>query len=536
MSQAFTRRPLLGFALAFVVGALLGRQAAAHPLALLLSAALLLGLHLTVRFCVTPSPRRSLAGACLYPAAFLVAWAMAGMQVHPPSIRSVSCTALPPPSQLALIADVTGDPVGRELWSGRRMRWRFPVTVVAQSADRGHSWTRTRGSARITWYGWRESRPPTVGERWMIAAQARPQSYVPYRGTTADPPAVQSRDQDSLFLSSGHGRIFQRGCLAGRREAGRTLSTGIEHHRDIVSILHSLLLGLRQEMSREMRFLFASTGTFHIFAISGLHVGIFAGIVLLALSITRVPRVYWFACLAPILVAYTVSTGARPSAVRACTMALIYFAAPLFRRRSDAVSAVSAAAVLLLAWDPSQIRDLGFIFSFTVVLGLIILYPVCEAPFKGLFAKDPFRVRTEPKPVQWIRSTGKYVTSLLAASCAAWLTSAPLMAYYFERFAPIALPGNLFAIPLTFLIVFTGCLSLVFGSWIPLAADLFNHANLALASALVGSIRTLSTVPGSHMKIDPIPLWGVFVWYALLLFGAFRWHARRVDGFGAGER
>jgi len=536
MSPKFTPRPLVGIALTFIAGAILAEQTVAQlPLLLALSAFAIL-FHLLVRTRRELESFRRLAPVLLYLATFATAWATAGMQTRSPSARAIEIGTLPPPSRLVLIADVTGEARGTELWYGGRMRWTLPARVIAISRDRGKSWARSRGQATLTWYAPHKIEPPGVGERWMIAAEARSQSYIPYRGRPSDSPSIQSRADESLRLSNAHGLRLVRHCLAGRQAASRILSTGIERNRDVIAILHSLLLGLRQEMPRELRSLFANTGTFHIFAISGLHVGIFAGVVILALSISRVPRGYWFACLAPILIAYTISTGARPSAVRACVMAIIYFMAPLFQRRSDAVSAVSASAIALLAWNSSQVRDLGFIFSFSVVLGLIILYPICAAPLTRLVERDPFRVRAESRPIQWLRSSGRYITSLLAASCAAWLTSAPLMAFYFERFAPIALPGNLAAIPLTFLIVFTGCLSLLFGSWIPLVADIFNHANLALANALIGSIRLLSTIPGSHMKVAPIPLWSLVAWYAVLLLGAFRWHARRLRAVGTGEQ
>ncbi|MDA0322282.1 MAG: ComEC/Rec2 family competence protein [Verrucomicrobia bacterium] len=527
MSATFTPRPLVGIALTFIAGAALAEQAVAPTPHLLTFAAFAVLVHLLVRTRRELESFQRLAPALLYLAAFATAWATAGMQARSPSARAIEIGTLPPPSRLVLIADVTGEARGTELWPGR-MRWKIPTRVIAISRDRGKSWVRSRGEAGVTWYAYDKIAPPGIGERWMIAAESRAQSYIPYRGRPIDPPSIQSRAEDSLRLSNAHGLRLVRRCLAARQAASRVLTRGIERNGDVIAILHSLLLGLRQEMPRELRSLFANTGTFHIFAISGLHVGIFAGVVILALSISRVPRGYWFACLAPILIAYTISTGARPSAMRACVMAIIYFMAPLFQRRSDAVSAVSASAIALLAWNSSQVHDLGFIFSFSVVLGLIILYPICAAPLTRRVERDPFRARAESRPVQWLRSSGRYIASLLAASCAAWLTSAPLMAFYFERFAPIALPGNLVAIPLTFLIVFTGCLSLLFGSWIPLVADIFNHANLALANTLIGSIRLLSTIPGSHMKVAPIPLWSVVAWYAILLLGAFRWHARRL--------
>ena len=230
----------------------------------------------------------------------------------------------------------------------------------------------------------------------------------------------------------------------------------------------------------------------------------------------RVSRDRWVLALAPLLMAYTLATGARASAVRACIMAIIYYLAPLVGRRADVPSGIAAAAVLILAWAPAQLVDVGFIFSFVVVTGIVALYPLFEQPLRRLWAPDPFRLQPENAGMRIWRGVLRYLCGLAAVSCSAWLASAPLTAYFFGWFAPVALVSNLLVIPLAFLIVVSGSLSLVAGSIWMLLADVFNHASLALVSLLVAVVRGLAKVPFGSMAVPVPPLWVVFAWYAVL--------------------
>jgi predicted membrane metal-binding protein len=117
---------------------------------------------------------------------------------------------------------------------------------------------------------------------------------------------------------------------------------------------------------------------------------------------------------------------------------------------------------------------------------------------------------------------------LIATSCAAWLVSAPLTAYYFQMFSLIALAGNLIAMPLASLMIMTGALSLVSGSCIEWLADVFNHANLALAFLLTRSMELFAAIPGGNFAVDPPPLWLILIFYFVLAVLAARYREMRM--------
>ena len=144
-----------------------------------------------------------------------------------------------------------------------------------------------------------------------------------------------------------------------------------------------------------------------------------AGILIFVLQVLGVSRVHWGLFLAPLLVGYTVAIGMPASAARAALMAIIYFSAPLLRRKADVLSSLALAALIILAVAPSQLFDLGFILSFVCVLGLIILCPLISDPLMKLLEPDPLRLQPEEVWVTTLRNVGRYSSSLLALAVAA---------------------------------------------------------------------------------------------------------------------
>ena len=291
------------------------------------------------------------------------------------------------------------------------------------------------------------------------------------------------------------------------------LRRGIETHGGAIGLLNALALGYRTQLPAEVRDDFAATGTIHIIAISGLHVVMIATIVILVLSAVGVSRIHWVIFLAPLLAGYTVATGMCASAVRAWVMAVVFFAAPLLRRKPDSLSALGLAAIVILAVAPSQIFDLGFILSFAAMLGLIVLYPPIHALVDRRLRDDPFRLQPEPRPTRLARQACRYIWSLLAASIAAWLATTPVIAHAFGRISAIGLLGNLIAVPMSFLILFTAMLSVLFGSLAVLFAEVFNHAALVLIAILVRSMHLMAGVPGSHFEVAIPTGWPMVFWY-----------------------
>ena len=521
------RRPLAGLAICYVCGTWCGfRFSLSLPFLLCFG---VFWLFVALCLLLVGERRRSsflslLQHIVLYSCVVLLAWFSAGVS----QIRDIDSAGVPGEiSPVHFRGLVASDPVAGLLRERGTRQWQFAFRV--EEVQRGvEKWEPVSGTVKVLWYAPDYIESPEYGERWEMNGDLRsPRHKGELRRGAAAIFMVDNRD--AQLLSGGHGLRIMCRIFRGRGRAAASLTRGIEEFTAETGILQALILGYRSRLTEESSDLFALTGTLHIFAISGLHVGILCSLIMVILKSLRVTRVYWIIFLGPLLVAYTVGTGAKPSAIRACIMACAYFLAPLSKRKPDVISALAFAALAVLVFSPNQLFEVGFIFSFVVVMGLIVFYPIFNDPMRRWLAKDALRIQPEKWWILMRRRALQYVGSLLALSCSAWLASAPLTAYFFGRFTPIALPGNILVIPLAFLIVVAGCLSIILGACAGWVGVVFNHASLALVSILVWGIEMMSKVPFASVNVEKPPMWLVLAWYAVLIAFAVR-AVRR--GFG----
>lgn len=545
------RRPLLGIALSAILGTWLGFTFQApltalctcfSLLALIGLAAALLGRAGPWQSRLRAAMRRTggVVGAlCVAFCTVLAAWISAGLYSAGAAGNRLDSLAGDSSGGIEVIGRIAGDVDVVSAPGGGGLILRFPLRLHRVRVA-GGEWMELRGRIGVRWhgvparYGRGGSMPdgPAWGERWRMRGKIRRYGRQRRDGSHY---CLSTGKRSCQRLSGGYGSGIGRRCFAARRAAAGLLAVGIADRTRTVGLLRAILLGYRDELYGEDRDLFATTGTLHIFAISGLHVGIVCGILIFVLSVFKITRTRWVLFLGPLLVAYTFATGAKASAVRACIMSIIYFGAPLTGRKADSLSALSLAVVLIIGCAPEQLFRVGFILSFTVVLGIIVMFPIVydgvervlarigiltgtgsEAVMPLFWERDPAQVQEERKLIVWLRRGARYVGSLAALSCAAWLSSAPLTAYYFGRFAPVALIGNIVVIPLALFVVLTGCLALVLGSCVSLFADIFNHANLVLVGLLVGSMKLMAGIPGGSVPVPKPPLGLITLWYAVL--------------------
>ncbi len=276
-----------------------------------------------------------------------------------------------------------------------------------------------------------------------------------------------------------------------RKDFSRRMGIGLAHAPEAANMNRAILLGERRRMKPETRRAFVESGTVHIFAISGLHVMIIANIMVLLAVLAAVPYRFLLFAAAPPLWAYVWVIGFPPSAVRAALMATVYFAAPLFWRKPNAVIAWSVTFMAMHIVKPGLIGDVGSQLSFVVMLSLV------------LAARQ---VRALPKLWQ-----------SLAVAFAAWAAGVPIVAHCFGAVTPGGLLANLALVPVAVAAVgasFAGLAS----SWLSetLAAHVNNFAAL-VTSAMAGVSGAVAKMPGANFEVRAWGFWECAAWYAALL-------------------
>ncbi len=169
--------------------------------------------------------------------------------------------------------------------------------------------------------GWISRKPPH-GNRfsrrtlWVSGegrAPARPQGE---KRAPARPPAARIAPASVCSPS-----VVYSSCA---EELSRRAAAGLDWCAELAGFNQAILLGSRGGLTRARRTMFAAAGTIHVFAISGLHVMVVAGLITGLLKRFDVPLRARGLVSMPLVVAYTLLTGARPSAVRAAVMVSLW--------------------------------------------------------------------------------------------------------------------------------------------------------------------------------------------------------------------
>lgn len=233
-------------------------------------------------------------------------------------------------------------------------------------------------------------------------------------------------------------------CLSVRKKLVKKLHTYIPHSQ--AALAATLLLGYRTDLGKEMLTTYSQTGTMHILAVSGMHVGlVFLLISVLLKPLSSEPKTK-FLSLAIILVSiwfYALITALSPSVCRAAIMLSFVVIGKTFRRNQNTYNLIAASAMLLLLYNPLYLFDVGFQLSYLAVIGIIYYQPKI---YSIIYVKN--------KPLAIIWSYG-------ALCISAQLATFPLSIYYFHQFPIYFLLSNLFIVlPITVL-MYGGILFLI---------------------------------------------------------------------------
>ncbi len=245
----------------------------------------------------------------------------------------------------------------------------------------------------------------------------------------------------------------------------------------ISGLYQALLVGSRTEVASEVLEQFKATGTMHLLAISGIHMGLL-GLMIGGLLNWLLRRSQWLLLhchvpslaligTLPILVGYAFIAGMNTPVLRALIMAAILLAAVLLRRQHSLLHLVAAAALLVLLCNPLALFTVSFQLSFAAVTALALFFPdLTDTELPENFQNN------------LIEKLKKYVRLALLISLTATLATLPFMLYHFNRFSPLgpvmnlliepflcfwALPWGLAAIPLIFIAPDTAVLLLKTG-------------------------------------------------------------------------
>jgi competence protein ComEC len=250
-------------------------------------------------------------------------------------------------------------------------------------------------------------------------------------------------------------RVF---CEHLARRLNAILSAGVAAKRpELAAIYRAMMLGQKHELSAGQDELFMHSGTMHLFAINGLHIGVVALAVHALLLLARCPRPAVTVLTLAVLWLDVDATGGSPSAVRAWLLVAAGETAFALRLPGNGLAALAAAALLVLLAEPMGLFSASFQMSDGVVLAILCFgLPVAERlPAKW----PPWPNLPEVTWTWWQRWSAKAVRKfwpLLGIGLAAWLVGVVTGAAFYQVFTPGGLIANLVPVPLAILVITAG--------------------------------------------------------------------------------
>lgn len=251
------------------------------------------------------------------------------------------------------------------------------------------------------------------------------------------------------------------------------------------ALVKALVLGERDELDNDQKNAFARSGTIHVLAVSGMHVGlIFAALSFVTGWWGQRVQARWLRAVIVLLAlwGYAGLTGASPSVLRATVMFTLFTLAGLARQNTDHLNSLFAAALVLLLWDPAMMLHLGFLLSFLAVLGIILFY----RPLLAWWSPGNWALRQ--------------IWSLAAVSIAAQTLTTPLSLYAFKAFPVWFLPANIVVVTVAGFAVYGAVALLVFFK-VPVIGAAIAWALTQLLRIVGWSTDLFAALPGAYPAV-----------------------------------
>lgn len=269
-----------------------------------------------------------------------------------------------------------------------------------------------------------------------------------------------------------------------------SLKDGLDENE--FTIAYAMLLGNSDYMDGQVLSSYRWTGVAHIFAVSGLHIGFLSVALNFILDKLRTKRWIKAAIIIPILFFYAGVCGFTASSIRASIMAAVMLVLSIKGERYDGLSSLSIAAIIILLINPMEMFCVGFILSFAVVLGIIVLSRPIAKIFKFLPEK---------------------LSNTLGTILSAQLVGAPIMLMFFGEFSLVAIIANLLFVPVVSVVFVV----LLFGA---LLGGIFGISNITLflLNYIIKGINFLITAVDTEvLMMGGFSLFGFVIFYYLAL-------------------
>ncbi|UHA74219.1 ComEC/Rec2 family competence protein [Paenibacillus sp. 481] len=274
--------------------------------------------------------------------------------------------------------------------------------------------------------------------------------------------------------------------------------------------LQGLILGLQNDLDPETYRHFSQLGLTHVLAISGMHVAVFVGTLLVIFRLFRLSRETSLIIIMWLIPLYVLLTGAAASIVRAGIMSVVALYGLRRGWLRDGLHLLAGALLVMLWWEPYYAMDVGFQLSFAVTAGLILGVPRMQRLL----------------PHNW----PLWLTSSVSVTVVAQVVSLPLTVFYFHQVSQLSVLANFVLVPFISLVVLPlGTIALMIGLVYEPVAKPFVWIVQWMNDVTFATVQKLAHIEGATViwpQTSAAWIAGYFGTVALLTHFLLQWRER----------
>jgi len=400
---------------------------------------------------------------------------------------------------------------------------RVTMIVALESVEQGKTSRQIEGNLRLTWIPCKARKvcePDTEvfrGDRLTVRARIRPPFGTRNPGGFDYGAYLRDHGIHAVAVVRGAGRIQVQppGVFDFEARVWWQIDRWRHQVRQVAlstleqparGLFLGMIVGEQNDIHPSVREDFMTTGTVHIISISGSHLGLLAFVSFLGVrGITRRMPARWLERLScvltpkqlavlvtiPMVVFYTLLSGAHVATVRSLLMILLYLFAVWIGHERQIIIALGIAALFTTLTDPRAIYNLSFQLSYVSVLAIALVFRWGKVDHEEDEVPQTFMVK--------LKHWGKpYALMTLAAT----VGTVPLVAYYFNQVAWLGMFANAIVVPLVGLFVVPlglGASMIVLLGWLDHLP--FGWVHQEIMDGLTSVVGIMATVPGAEWHV-----------------------------------
>lgn len=258
-------------------------------------------------------------------------------------------------------------------------------------------------------------------------------------------------------------------------------------YKDKSNFINSLILGQKENMTKEENDMFSKTGTSHVIAISGLHTGILCSMI--AIVIKGINKIYKLIILTIVMILYSIMVGLSPSVSRSIVFVIIMYLAVFLEEKRDGICTLSLIGSILIINNPYVIYNMSFQLSFLATLSIIYFYKIINRYLK---------------------------ISIVSISLSANILTWPIIYYVLKGIPILFLLGNIIIVPVVGIIMNLSILSIILFEFSIVISKILAYLNKSIIIMVYYLLDKLAQNKLAYIEINNPKLFYVTFYYILI--------------------